>query len=452
MPPWSVRMFHCLPGFRDFYPAQCAARNYIFEQWEQTALRFGFSRYDAPLLEPLELFKVKSGQEIVAQLFNFTDKGDREVALRPELTPSLARMVGAKSASLKKPVKWFCIGENFRYERPQKGRLRSHYQLNADILGEPGPWADAELIALCLEAFSVFGLTTEDICLRLSDRDLWIDFLACLGCKDERMLQVLAIIDKIERVERKKTIDDLRVHFGDAAEESLSKIDALINIRDLDDLRTFLFNQSSNVEIKDRLTFRLSQWKALLDRLDGLGLTPWIQIDLGIVRGLAYYTGFVFEVFEKSGRSRALAGGGRYDHLVKKLGYPDLPATGFVLGDVVLTDLLDEKKLLPDFTEAPDIYVVMGDEPERKAALGDIARLRTLGFSVEYALKDIAFGKQFKSAGQSGARLALIYGSSELAAGNVKIRDLSSGSEIDVPQKNVASALRKALAKAPEKK
>jgi len=444
-------MFHCLPGFRDFYPAQCAARNYVFDQWEQTALRFGFSRYDAPLLEPLELFKVKSGEEIVSQLFNFIDKGGREVALRPELTPSLARLVGAKSASLKKPVKWFCIGENFRYERPQKGRLRSHYQLNADILGEPGPGADAELIALCLDAFSAFGLTAEDICLHLSDRDLWIDFLACLGCEDESALQVLPIIDKLERVEQKKTIDGLRVHFGDAAEDTLSKINALIKMRGIDDLRTFLHSQAPDAEIKDRLTYRLAQWEVLLDRLNGLGLIPWVQIDLGIVRGLAYYTGFVFEVYEKSGRSRALAGGGRYDHLLKKLGYTDLPATGFGLGDVVLTDLLEEKKLLPAFKQAPDIYVVMGEEPERKAALGDVARLRSLGFSVEYALKDVAFGKQFKSAGQSGARLALIYGSSELAAGNVKIRDLSSGSETDVPLKDLASAIKKALEKAPEK-
>lgn len=445
-------MFHCLPGFRDFYPAQCAARNYIFDQWEQAALRFNFSRYDVPLLEPLDLFKVKSGNEIVSQLFNFTDKGGREVALRPELTPSLARLVGARSASLKKPVKWFCIGENFRYERPQKGRLRSHYQLNADILGEPGPGADAELIALCLDIFSVFGLTAEDICLRLSDRDLWIDFLTCLGCEGESALQVLAIIDKLERVERKKTIDDLRIHFGDAAEDTLSKIDTLIKIHGLEDLRTFLYEQAPDAEIKDSLTCRLGQWEVLLDRLNGLGLIPWVQIDLGIVRGLAYYTGFVFEVFERSGRSRALAGGGRYDHLLKKLGYSDLPATGFGLGDVVLTDLLEEKKLLPAFKQTPDIYIIMGEEPERKAALGDVARLRSLGFSVEYALKDIAFGKQFKSAGQSGARLALIYGSSELAAGNIKIRDLSSGNETDVPQKTLASVLKKALAKAPEKK
>ena len=445
-------MLTCLPGFRDFYPEHCATRNYIFKQWKQTALRFGFCEYDAPLLEPLELFKVKSGDEIVSQLFNFTDKGGREVALRPELTPSLARLVGARAASLKKPVKWFCIGENFRYERPQKGRLRSHYQFNADILGESGPGADAELIALCLEAISAFGLTADDVRLSLSDRDLWIDFLAGLGCTGESSSQVLTIIDRKERVGRQKTLDELRKHFDDTAEDFLNKIDTLVKIRDLEKLRAFFNEHSSDSGNKDRLASRLNQWSVLLDRLDGLGLTPWLQIDLGIVRGLAYYTGFVFEVYERSGRSRALAGGGRYDNLVKKLGYSDLPATGFGFGDVTLTNLLEEKKMLPDFKQGPDIYVVTGDEPERKAALVDIARLRSLGFSVEYALKDIAFGKQFKSAGQSGARLALIYGSAELAAGNVKIRDLSSGSETDVPQKNLATAVEKALEKVPEKK
>lgn len=438
-------MFESLPGFRDFYPEECAQRNFLFRRWEQTARRFGFLQYDIPTLEPLELFTEKSGEEIVTQLFNFTDKGGREVALRPELTPSLARMVGAKASSLRRPIKWFNIAENFRYEKPQKGRLRSHYQFNGDVYGEPGPGADAEVMALCLACMQSCGLGPQDIVLRLSDRNLWLDYLACLGKAGADALAVLAVVDKMERMEPADVVKKLEPQFGEAAGDFLAQIQMLTSLRSLEDLRRFLLERATDAAIRARLEERLAVWHELLGRLGAFGLMPFIRIDLGIVRGLAYYTGFVFEVFELDGggtTGRALAGGGRYDHLVKKLGYNDLPAVGFGMGDVTMTDLIRGKGLFPTVVHTPDLYTIIGGEAERAVALEDVASLRTHGYAVEYPLKEQAFGKQFKAADASGARVALVYGSEELAAGTVKIRDLKARTEQAYPRAQLLDAVR----------
>ncbi len=438
-------MFESLPGFRDFYPERCAVRNHIFKLWKQAALSFGFSEYDVPLLEPLELYIEKSGEEIVEQLFNFTDKGGRKVALRPELTPSLARLVGARAASLKKPIKWFCIGENFRYERPQKGRLRAHYQFNADIFGESDAGADTELIALCIHALTTFGLSSDDVVVRLSDRNLWIYFLSAYEINADQAVEVLTIIDKVERVERDETLKKLEIHFNQASEDFLNRLEVLVSIRNLDELRSFFLSQSLNEEIKEKVEARLADWNILIDNLNAMGLTPFIQIDFGIVRGLAYYSGFVFEAYEKSGKTRSLAGGGRYDHLVHRLGGPLLSAAGFGMGDVTLTDLLEEKKLVPADLDAPDIYAIIGGENERRIAFASIKILRDRGYGVDYPLKNISFGKQFKLADQSGARIALIYGAEEVSAQSVKIRDLATGSEILIPDDQLESELQNIL-------
>ncbi len=436
-------MFHTLPGFREFYPEACARRNHIFRLWKQAAHEHGFTEYDPPLLEPLELYIEKSGEEIVGQLYNFEDKGGRKISLRPELTPSLARLVGAKANSLKRPVKWFAIGENFRYERQQKGRLRSHYQLNGDILGEPGPGADAELIAFCLRALQIFGLQPGEILLRLSDRTLWMLYLSALGLEENAILQVLGAIDKMEREPREVTAGKLTPVFGDAAGDFLSKVETLVQIRQWEDLRAFFLSHLVHAEHKELLESRLRDWAWLLRDLQSLGWLPWVRIDLGIVRGLAYYTGFVFEVFsftEEGVRGRALAGGGRYDHLVRKLGYPDMPAVGFGMGDVTLTDLLLEKKLLPEYVDRPDLYVICGGGRERQVALQAVTALRSAGWRVEYSLKEAEFGRQFKQAGASGARLALILGTEEVEAGVVKLRDMELGAEQKYPDAKLMAA------------
>ncbi len=427
-------MFETLPGFREFYPEQCAVRNHYFRSWRLTANRFGFSEYDAPVLEPLDLFRVKSGDEIVNQLFSFEDRGGREVALRPEMTPSLARMAGARANSLKRPVKWFSIGEQYRYERQQRGRLRAFYQFNADILGESGPEAEIELIALLIQSLTAFGLQAEDFYVRLSDRDLWFYYLRGLGLDEEAVAGVLTVVDKVGREPEEVTLEKLRPFFGEHVRDFWTKIGQLRELRTLEAMEAFLEAHTEDEAIREGLAGRLADWRTLLDGLEAMGLSDFVEIDLGVVRGLAYYTGFVFEAFDRKGTLRALAGGGRYDHLLGKVSRADMPAVGFAIGDVVLTELLEERGLAPKYVAAPDLYAVIGGATERKSALGDICLLREAGYRVEYPLRQIGFGKQFKSAGQSGARFALIYGEEEVSQRSVKIRDLREGTEQTVPR------------------
>ena len=426
--------FETLPGFREFYPRACSRRNHIFGCWRSTARAFNFLEYDAPVLEPLELYIEKSGEEIVDQLFNFEDRGGRAVALRPEMTPSLARLISAKANSLKRPVKWFNIGEHYRYERPQKGRLRAFYQLNVDILGEKGSAADAELITLLCQSLQSFGLDGSDFKVRLSDRDLWLLILAAEGLNDTFSATVLGIIDKMERTDRSKIIEKLTPMFGDQAEDFLCKMEVVIAIDDFETLRTYIENLPLEGDLAALSKARIEEWSQLLRNLTASGVGDFIQIDLGIVRGLAYYTGFVFEAFEVSGEGRAIAGGGRYDALVKKLGGPDMPAVGFAMGDVTLVDLLESKSLVPEYIQNPEFIAIIGGEDERAVALADAAQLRAIGYRIEYPFKSQGFAKQFKSANQSGARFALIYGSEELERGIVKVRDLSKGSELEIPR------------------
>lgn len=428
--------FQSLPGFREFYPEDFSRRQHIFRLWRQSAASFGFQEYDAPVLEPLELYKAKSGDEIEAQLFNFTDKGGREVALRPEMTPTVCRLVGAKAGALKRPIKWFSIGEFYRYERAQKGRLRAFNQFNADIFGEAGPEAEIELIALLIQCLAGFGLTKEDFYVRLSDRDLWFFFLAALGLNEVQVRDILSAVDRYEKIGDDAFKSYAEAH-GGFASEMKEKILAFLRIKNLPELEAALAPY-----LNEKISARLVEWRKVIDGLSAMGLGDFISVDLGVVRGLAYYTGFVFEAFDRKGDLRALAGGGRYNDLIKKLGYADLPAVGFAIGDVTTGLLLEQRGLTPSFVSAPHIYVVLGGAAERKAAFADIHALRAGGWRVDYPFKDSAFGKQFKAAAESGAKLALIYGSEELAKGVVKIRDLSDRSEQEVPREQLLSVVR----------
>ncbi len=438
-------MFESLPGFREYYPDRCAVRNHIFEVWKDAAVRFGFEEYEAPLVEPLELFTEKSGDEIVGQLFAFTDRGGREVALRPEMTPSLGRLVGARQQSLKKPIKWFNVGEHFRYEKPQKGRTRAFYQFNADILGEKGPAADAELIALGIESLLSFGLVESDFYIRLSDRKLWMDFLSAFGFEEDRAGEVLAIIDKIERQDRETIVEKLDPHLGARTEEFLAQVGELVKSDSVGGIREFLRDRIASTETQERIEGRLEEWEDLLGILEAMGMMAFLKVDLGIVRGLAYYTGFVFEAFEREGEARSLFAGGRYDGLLAKLGYGDLPAAGFAMGDLVLTNLLEERELFVDRSNAPEIFVVMGGENERRVALADVARLRRSNFRVEYPFRNLNFGKQFGLAVQSGAQIALIYGSEELEEDSIKARDLKTRHETKVRRVDLVDELKRIL-------
>lgn len=431
--------FQSLPGFREFYPEDFSRRQHIFRVWRQAATRYGFQEYDAPALEPLELYTTKSGDEIEGQLFSFTDKGGRDVSLRPEMTPTVCRMVGAKAGALKRPIKWFSIAEFYRYERAQKGRLRAFNQFNADIFGEAGPEAEIELIALLIQCMTGFGLTKDDFYVRLSDRDLWFFYLEALGFNDAQSRGILGAIDRYEKMGDDAFKGYVEAH-GALADDQKARVLAFLQIKTLADLEAALTPFAS-----EKLNTRLADWRKVLGGLAAMGLGEFVSVDLAVVRGLAYYTGFVFEAFDRKGDLRALAGGGRYNDLVKKLGYADLPAVGFAIGDVTTGILLEQRGLAPTFVNAPDVYAVIGGEAERTAAFADIRALRAAGCRVEYPLKDIAFGKQFKAAAESGAKLALIYGGDELAKGVVKIRDLTDRSEREVPRDRIADAVRDTL-------
>lgn len=439
-------MFNTLPGFREFYPEDCAVRNHFFRVWRQAARAFGFLEYDAPVLEPTELYIEKSGAEIVGQLFNFTDKGGREVSLRPEMTPSLARLVGARANGLKRPVKWFSIGENYRYERQQKGRLRAFYQFNADILGEEGVGADAECIGLAVHTLRAFGLNPEDVRVRLSDRTLWLLFLESLGVSPAAAPAVLTVVDKAERMPVDKLLALLKTELekNNSALDAVSLLESMEKFRALQSLDAIEATLAGSAQTA--LQERLQAWRSLLGKLQAMGLGDYVQVDMGIVRGLAYYTGFVFEVFQADGEGRALAGGGRYDHLVQKLGGPDMPAVGFAMGDVTLRNLLEEKNRLPQYVQAVDVFMVVTDELSLECAVEDAARLRAQNIAVEYPLKSAGnFAKQIKAAGNSGARLAVIYGDDLESRGEVRVRDLRSREESAVNRTELMRRLSEAL-------
>ena len=406
-----------LPGFRDFFPAECARRNYLTGTWRRVARSFGFREYDGPTLEPLDLYRKKnSGGEILGQLFSFTDKGEREVALRPEMTPTVARMLIAKAREYRKPIKWFSIAPFFRYEKQQSGRLREFLQLNCDLVGDDSPAADAELLALLIESLRAFGLTSDDIVVRVSDRRTWMDFLAAKGVSDEALgREVLSIIDKLEREPR------------DVLEKKL----AAFNLN-LSEIETFITSA------------RPGFFTALQSNLAARGLDDFCQLDLRIVRGLAYYTGLVFEVFDRREERRAIAGGGRFDRLLSDLsdGKVDLPAIGFGIGDVVLGDLLADlpgprakMEAAMAAGQASDIFVIVADESRRPEALAVVQLLRALGRRVEYPLNADKVGRQFKDADASGATMALVVGGEWP---KLKIKDLQTRTETELTQEALA--------------
>ena len=421
--------FRTLPGFREFYPEDFARISRLFEGWRKTARGFGFSEFQPPILEQLNLFTEKSGEEIKSQLFEFVDKGNRAVAMRPEMTPSLARMVGARAGGIRKPVKWFAIGENYRYERQQKGRLRAFYQYNADILGESSLNADAEVIALLIESLRVFGLNETHFKLRLGDRTLWVLFLQSRGVDDARLIPVLSVVDKFEKVSPAALSEMMKEALAGtdiSADALIADIRALAGLDSVEKLGEFL---SQKCPDNAQIPARIQDWKDLLALLEGLGVAQFVAVDMGIVRGLAYYTGFVFEAFQIVGTGRALAGGGRYDNLVGKLGYQAMPAVGFGMGDVTVADLLELVGKLQSDDFSPQVYTVIGSEAVRKDALAVVGKLRENGIRTDYPLKSAGFGKQFKQADAVGAKFALIIGEDEIKNGTLKIKDLKTAEE-----------------------
>jgi histidyl-tRNA synthetase len=413
-----------LPGFRDFYPEQLATRNYLMSVWREVARRYGFVEYDGPPLEPLELYTKKSGDEIVGQLYAFTDKGDREVALRPEMTPTLARMVAAKANSMRKPIRWFSVPQLFRYERQQKGRLREHFQLNVDIVGEASVAADAELLAVAIDVMRAVGLTSRDVRARVSDRRLLSAALASAGVKKDEMPAVFAAIDKAGREPRDVTLGKVEKAVRSAeARRGIERM--LTNSKDLDALARDFVDAPEVVD-------EVARMREYMGFLDALGVGDWIDFDLSIVRGLAYYTGKVFELFDAGGEFRAICGGGRYDDLLSTIGGVDLPALGFGMGDVVLTELLRARDLLPAPELATEYWVAAEDDSMLPDVMSVAGRLRAKARSVEYALKSQTLSRQLKTASSAGVQNVVLLRRPDYDNGKVTVKTLADGSERSV--------------------
>jgi histidyl-tRNA synthetase len=409
-----------LPGFRDFLPDDCAARNYIFSRWREVARRYGFVEWDGPILEPTELYTKKSGAEIVGQLFNFADKGEREVAMRPELTPTLARVIAAHEREFKKPLKWFSIGRFFRHEKQQRGRLREHFQLNCDIVGETALAADIELVALCIDVLRAFGLTEKDVVVRISDREFWTDFLQRKGVPSDRWDELLQVIDKSERESPEST----RAKLGKLADPVFA-----------------ILRDGGKSEKLERI----------IDGLRALGLADFVTIDVGIVRGLAYYTGIVFEVFDRAEKLRAIAGGGRYDNLIQQLsdGAVSMPALGFAMGDVVLGEMIRDhgrarEKMQQAITAKRklDIYIVIAKEERRSDALAHVQQLRDRGYRADYPLASAKVARQFQAAEQLSARLAVLFGDEWP---QVAVKDLATGEQQLISNEELLAYLARSL-------
>jgi histidyl-tRNA synthetase len=418
-----------LPGFRDFPPADFAFRQHVVSAWRRVAGRYGFEEYDGPPLEPLELYTRKSGEELVGQLYAFTDKGGREVALRPEMTPTLARIVAARAAALKKPIRWFSVPQLFRYERQQRGRLREHFQLNCDLIGEPGPLADAEIIALAIDVVREVGLTAREVRVRMSDRRVLTVLLEEIGLRAEQHAAAFQLLDKLGRGEAGPA--RLALRRAGVDERTMQRLEAVQEVRTLTDLEA-LFPRAA------RAAQPLGEtWRAL----ETMGLGEFLDFDLTIVRGLAYYTGTVFELFDADRRLRAICGGGRYDQLLLALGGVDLPALGFGMGDVVLGEMLRARGLVPPYQPTLDVFVAAVTPQDLQYVLPLVHALRDAGLRVEYPLGPAALGRQLKLADARRAEYAVLVGPEDRARGEVLVRDLTSGTQRAVPLDSVGAWL-----------
>src|SRR5450432_1548285 len=409
-----------LPGFRDFYPTELAERSYIFRGWRDVARRYGFVEYDGPPLEPLDLYTKKSGAEIVDQLYNFTDKGGREVALRPEMTPSLARMVAARANALRKPVRWFSLPQLFRYERTQRGRLREHFQLNMDIVGEADVSADAELLASAIDVMREFGLTSDDVVARVSDRRLLNALLRGIGITESQLPGAYVALDKMGRDPR--DVIEERLSAAGVNASMAAQLFELVGATADEEAFTQLVQAAGATAEWDEL-------RRYLDYTESLGVRDWIRLDLSIVRGLAYYTGIVFELFDAKGELRAICGGGRYDTLLESLGGVSLPALGFGLGDVVLGERLRVRGKMPAIEPPVDVGVAYVESGGVEDAMSVAAKLRARGRSVEYALGNQKLARQLKAAYSAGALHTVVVATPELGSGEAMVRRMDEKTE-----------------------
>ena len=416
----GIIMAQGVRGTRDFYPEDMRLRNWLFDNFDDAALLHGFQEYDAPVLESEELYTRKQGEEITQQLYNFKDKGDRKVALRPEMTPSLARMVMSRAGVLPMPIKWYSIPQCWRYERTQRGRGREHYQWNVDIWGTDAISADAELISVLVTFFKSVGLTEEDLVIKMSSRKVLEEVLGSLGLEGDIFAKTCIIVDKMDKL----PADVVSEQLGDLGLEksAIQTIQSILVIKDMNSLEETLGKESAAV----------TELTSLFSALEAYGISGWIEFDASIVRGVAYYTGPVFEAHDRAGELRAICGGGRYDKLLSTLGGKDLPATGFGFGDMVIMELLAEKGLVPELIGGVDDVVISLSPELRNAAMSVATSLRSTGKSVDLVLEDKRLKWAFKHAERSGAQRLVMVMPDEWKEGKVKIKDLESGEEVEV--------------------
>ena len=407
-------------GTRDFYPEDMRLRNWLFQRFHSSSLSHGFEEYDAPIIEHEELYTRKQGEEITQQLYNFEDKGGRRVSLRPEMTPSLARMVMARSGALPLPIKWYSIPQCWRYERTQRGRGREHYQWNVDIWGMDGIEADAELLSVMVHLFTSVGLTSEDVVIKISSRKVLEEVLGSLGIEGDTFAKTCVIVDKMDKL----PAEAITAQLSDLGldDDSISTIQSVLSIANLSDLGGSL----------DAASTASTELESLFSLIDSYGISDWVQFDASIVRGLAYYTGPVFEAHDRSGNLRAICGGGRYDKLIGTLGGKDLPATGFGFGDMVIMELLAEKGLLPDISSRVADVVFCMDESLRGASMAVATKLREGGRNVDLVLESKKMKWIFKHAERTGAERLVMMMPEEWASGKVRIKNLETGEESDV--------------------
>ena len=407
-------------GTRDFYPEDMRIRNWLFDNFQSAARSHGFEEYDSPVLEHEELYTRKQGEEITQQLYNFEDKGGRSVALRPEMTPSLARMVMARAGALPTPIKWFSIPQCWRYERTQRGRGREHYQWNVDIWGSDAIQADAELLSVLVSFFEGVGLNADDLVIRISSRKVLEEVLGSLGISGDAFAATCIIVDKMDKLPA-ETVEQQLSEQG-LNSDAIAVIQSTLGLSDLDSLASALGEDSEAV----------TELASLFDLVDAYGIADWIAFDASVVRGLAYYTGPVFEAHDRAGKLRAICGGGRYDRLLSSLGGNDMPATGFGFGDMVIMELLNEKGLVPDIPSGNQDIVIAIDEDLRSAAMSVATKLRASGRLVDLVLEDKRMKWAFRHAERTGAQRLVMVMPDEWAAGNVRIKELESGEESDV--------------------
>lgn len=419
-------------GTRDFYPIDMAFQEYLFSSWSKTCRRYGFEAYNGPMFEHLDIYTQKSGEEIEKQLYTFEDKAGRRMALRPEMTPSLARMVAAKGSALKKPVRWYSIARLFRYEKMQKGRLREFHQLNMDILGSNEITAEAELIAAVVDMMRDLGLTENDFQVRISSRTLLEELFDAIALPRECFASLYVLLDKKNKISEEYYTRELCTIVGD--QKLRDRIAGIFSSGSLDRIGQYVGVTRTNELLRK-----------LFSLLDKYGMRDYVCFDIGIVRGLAYYTGTVFEVFDINKGMRAIAGGGRYDKLVGLYGGPSTPAVGFAAGDVVLADLIREKGLTPPPSSRCQVFLVAFDDEGYTDSIPTAQQLRNRGISCEFPLKRIGIGKQLKQADATGATVTVFLGGEEAADKKCRIKFMKDGREDTILKSNLIDTIDKFL-------